>query len=77
MNSPSECRRAVSRPAQATPSRAPSGHACSASRTNSAGSGRCHRLRYCSQRETKEDRAMRAMLKIVRRLNRVSADGPD
>jgi hypothetical protein len=30
---------------------------------------RCHRLRYCSQRETKEDRATRAMLKIVRRLN--------
>jgi len=35
---------------------------------------RCHRLRYCSQRETKEDRAMRAMLKIVRRLN---PDDPD
>jgi hypothetical protein len=30
---------------------------------------RCHRLRYLSQRETKEDRATRAMLKIVRRLN--------
>jgi hypothetical protein len=30
---------------------------------------RCHRLRDCSQRETKEDRATRAMLKIVRRLN--------
>jgi len=29
---------------------------------------RCHRLRYLSQRETKEDRATRAMLKIVRRL---------
>jgi hypothetical protein len=36
--------------------------------------GRCHRLRYCSQRETKEDRATRAMLKIVRRLN---PDNPD
>ena len=30
---------------------------------------RCHRLRYCSQRETKKDRATRQMLKIVRRLN--------
>jgi hypothetical protein len=35
---------------------------------------RCHKLRYCSQRETKEDRATRAMLKIVRRLN---PDDPD
>jgi len=35
---------------------------------------RCHRLRYLSQRETKEDRATRAMLKIVRRLN---PDDPD
>jgi hypothetical protein len=35
---------------------------------------RCHRLRYCSQRETKEDRATRAMLKIVRRLD---PDDPD
>src|SRR5262245_18965259 len=35
---------------------------------------RCHRLRYCSQRETKEDRATRAMLKIVRRRN---PDHPD
>jgi hypothetical protein len=35
---------------------------------------RCHRLWYCSQRETKEDRATRAMLKIVRRLN---PDDPD
>src|SRR5262249_4604441 len=34
---------------------------------------RCHRLRYCSQRETKEDRATRAMLKIVRRLLRQAA----
>jgi hypothetical protein len=30
---------------------------------------RCHRLRYLSQRETKENRATRQMLKIVRRLN--------
>jgi hypothetical protein len=35
---------------------------------------RCHRLRYLPQRETKEDRATRAMLKIVRRLN---PDDPD
>jgi hypothetical protein len=31
-------------------------------------------LRYCSQRETKEDRATRAMLKIVQRLD---PDDPD
>ena len=35
---------------------------------------RCHRLRYLSQRETEEDRATRAMLKIVKRLN---PDDPD
>src|SRR5215467_7573713 len=35
---------------------------------------RCHKLRYCSQRETEEDRATRAMMKIVRRLN---PDDPD
>jgi hypothetical protein len=35
---------------------------------------RCHRLRYLSQRETKEDRATRQMLKIVKRLN---PDDPD
>jgi hypothetical protein len=35
---------------------------------------RCHRLRYLSQRETREDRATRAMLKIVRRL---APDDPD
>ena len=35
---------------------------------------RCHGLRYCSQRETKEDRATRAMMKIVRRLD---PDDPD
>src|SRR5262245_1290156 len=39
--------------------------------------GRCHRLRYCSQKETKEDRATRAMLKIVRRLNPNDPDPND
>jgi len=30
---------------------------------------RCHRSRYASQKETREDRATRAMMKIVRRLS--------
>jgi len=35
---------------------------------------RCHSLRYASQKETRGDRATRAMMKIVRRL---SPDDPD
>jgi len=35
---------------------------------------RCHSLRYATQKETREDRATRAMMKIVRRL---SPDDPN